>query len=236
MDKFKTITPENQRDCKAIKIVSENTSFYVHPDEFAEKMGVRYLSGLEIARTLPNKFAHILEKYLKRDEGLFQFNKINLNLTRLYGRLVRDGYTNTGLYIKRINLIKGYGVYADKSISRAEMIGEYTGVLKVDFIRNKQFALDYVVEGFVIDPKGAGNITRYVNHDFTPNVRKEFVFIDGMWHVIFVAKSDIESGEQLFHDYGKDYWFEHEHKPLNLRKLVKAELQKTIAYHPFRGV
>ncbi|ODS30858.1 MAG: hypothetical protein SCARUB_04026 [Candidatus Scalindua rubra] len=67
MDKFKIITPENQSDCKAIKIVLENTSFYVHPDEFAEKMGVRYLSGLEIDRTMPNKFAHILEKYLKRD-------------------------------------------------------------------------------------------------------------------------------------------------------------------------
>jgi SET domain-containing protein len=48
------------------------------------------------------------------------------------------------------------------------------------------------------------NYTRYINHDDTPNA---FLVVSSRWKTArFDALRDIKPGEEIFFNYGEDYW------------------------------
>jgi uncharacterized protein len=65
---------------------------------------------------------------------------------------------------------------------------------------------DSLGRSFVIDAT-QGNLTRFINHSFTPNLRPVHVYYAGFYHLIFLAMQRIEKGTQLSYSYGKNYWY-----------------------------
>lgn len=57
-----------------------------------------------------------------------------------------------------------------------------------------------------LDGGSAGNEMRFVNHSFHPNLAVEHAVVDGRWAVFYIADRDIAESEQLFVNYGDEYW------------------------------
>ncbi|HEX2583119.1 MAG TPA: SET domain-containing protein-lysine N-methyltransferase [Chlamydiales bacterium] len=110
----------------------------------------------------------------------------------------------------------GYGLFAEEVIETGNYVGEYTGQVRENDIRRyleplNNYCYEYPVvdsvgRSFVIDAN-QGNLTRFINHSFTPNLRPVHVYYAGFYHLIFLAVQKIEIGTQLLFNYGKNYWY-----------------------------
>lgn len=158
----------------------------------------------------------LLQKAPLAADKEYQENKEHYdNLAKKYKKLIAAGYT-APLVIKWVNSSCGFGVFARKNIKKDSLIGEYTGIVRSHTVNpDSKYAFAYptmVIEGkenddLVIDAADSGNVTRFVNHSTThKNVENSFFYDDSGRHVIFYAGRDIKAGEQLFIDYGPDYW------------------------------
>lgn len=107
----------------------------------------------------------------------------------------------------------GLGLYTLINIKKGDTIGDYTGKIinQKEFdsgkhINNKYIL--YVTKDHYIDaenPKKSG-YTRYINHSSNPNCR--FV-TSNRWKTARVeALRNIKIGEELFLDYGDEYWLD----------------------------
>lgn len=119
----------------------------------------------------------------------------------------------------------GYGLFSEEEIKKGSYVGEYTGIVRRNdrryFEPLNNYCYEYPVpddigRSFVIDAT-EGNLTRFINHSSTPNLKPIHVFYDGFYHLIFIAISHIGKGIQLSYDYGQSYWYIRE-RPLNLEK------------------
>ncbi|MEO0508523.1 MAG: SET domain-containing protein-lysine N-methyltransferase [Verrucomicrobiota bacterium] len=104
----------------------------------------------------------------------------------------------------------GQGLFARTAISEEDTIGYYTGKLmsEKEFHREDRPFNAYVLwvcRTCIIDGEGAGsNYTRFINHSDEPNA---FLVVSTRWKTArFEALRDIEPGEEIFFDYGEDYW------------------------------
>jgi hypothetical protein len=109
----------------------------------------------------------------------------------------------------------GHGLFAEEVIQAGDYVGEYTGLIRENDIRKYLEPLNnYCYEYPVADSKGRnfvidatqGNLTRFINHSFTPNLRPVYAYYEGFYHLIFLALEQIEKGTQLTYSYGKNYW------------------------------
>ena len=68
----------------------------------------------------------------------------------------------------------------------------------------------YMLRGWVIDGSTNNSITSYLNHSKNPNLSTFFTFhfVDGEpeLHLSFKTNQDVEIGEELFIDYGEEFW------------------------------
>ena len=134
---------------------------------------------------------------------------------------IQSGYVSPGLSIKNVSEFVGKGVFAIHAISANSFIGEYQGIsVQIDPVSstsqnttNRNYEYGFSVYGnpivpySIIDAALAGNETRYINHSDVPNVSPLHVTgLDGRVHVVFVTNRDIKPGEQLFINYGSNYW------------------------------
>lgn len=88
----------------------------------------------------------------------------------------------------------GYGLFSSIDIEQGYIIGEYTGVVS----RNRNTPMnglsDYSVfypsndGSFEIDAKEYGNITRFINHSSTPNVKFHTILEHHVPHVLCVSQ------------------------------------------------
>ena len=125
------------------------------------------------------------------------------------------------VHICWISDILGYGLFSRGVLEKGTFVGEYTGpvrqVQKKDPDINaycakyptKLFSKGY----FVIDASEHANEMRFVNHSDTPNLSAVYICDRNLVHTAFIAKKNIQPGEELTIDYGKDFW----------RKRTKAE-------------
>ena len=78
---------------------------------------------------------------------------------------------------------------------------------------------------YIIDSYKCGNETRfincYVNISTEPNVIFKSVNVDGNPRIFLLAKKDIEIGEELLSDYGKNYC-----KKFNIIKIRNIDESK----------
>ncbi len=116
----------------------------------------------------------------------------------------------------------GYGLFAESDLPQGAYVGEYTGIVRRNDLRRylgpmNNYCYNYPIldelgRSFVIDAT-QGNLTRFINHSFTPNLLPIHVYYEGFYHLIFLALKPIEKGTQLTYDYGKNYWYVRD-KPL----------------------
>lgn len=117
--------------------------------------------------------------------------------------------------IRYINENVGYGAFAEEPLKARQYIGEYTGIVREN-LRNYFAPLNnYCYEYPIPDPIGRsyvidatqGNFTRFINHSDSPNLKPLYAFLDGFYHLIFLAMRPIAPGEQLSYAYGSRYWY-----------------------------
>jgi len=118
------------------------------------------------------------------------------------------------IIVKWVDPTFQYGLFADADLEEKAFIGEYAGVMRrIDkkhpdlngycfHYPTKFFSLHYAV----IDALLEGNLMRFINHSDSPNVQPLWLYDKGLLHLVFIANRLIKQGEQLYFNYGKDYW------------------------------
>ncbi len=104
----------------------------------------------------------------------------------------------------------GRGLFARIRIREAETIGYYTGKImdEEEFHRKSRPFNAYILwvcRTHIIDGEGKdSNYTRFINHSDKPNA---FLVVSSRWKTArFEALRTIEPGEEIFFNYGDDYW------------------------------
>jgi SET domain-containing protein len=133
---------------------------------------------------------------------------------RKYGDKIRSSYI-AKVYVKWVNDIVGYGLFAAEDIKRRSFIGEYTGIVAPNTeVHDTSYAWGFSLKKhddepdneLMVDALKAGNEMRFVNHSYSPNVAQEWIAVDGAWHVVFLAKKTIKKDSQILVSYGENYW------------------------------
>ena len=101
----------------------------------------------------------------------------------------------------------GKGVRAKESLYKGQRLGCYMGEIKHNAEPSKdwRFNFAYVLKDFYIDGKDESLIC-YMNHSSKPNVKIIWEKHGDEIHIVFVANQIIDEGEELFIDYGEEYW------------------------------
>jgi SET domain-containing protein len=104
----------------------------------------------------------------------------------------------------------GRGLFAKRRIETEDTIGYYTGEIigeKEFYDPDRPFSayILWVARTHIIVGEGPkANYTRYINHSDTPNA---FLVTSTRWKTArFEALRTIEPGEEIFFNYGEDYW------------------------------
>jgi uncharacterized protein len=98
----------------------------------------------------------------------------------------------------------GLGLFATTPIRKGAFILRYTGpkITNDEADRRENKYLFELNNRWTIDGKARGNVARYINHSCRPNAEVYFV-----GHTIKIrARKNIEIGEELGYDYGKDHF------------------------------
>jgi SET domain-containing protein len=109
------------------------------------------------------------------------------------------------LLVKRSSA--GLGLFAGEAIPKGACIIEYVGrvISEEEKYKSRSKYLFEVNPKKTIDGSARTNLARYLNHSCKPNceinIYKERIF--------FNADKNINSGEELTIDYGKEYWDDH---------------------------
>ena len=137
-----------------------------------------------------------------------------------YQDLLLNGLTAKS-YIKWVDPVKEYGLFASLDLEEKTFIGEYTGVIKQVDKKNpdlnpfcfhypsKFFSYNY----FAIDAKNEGNTLRFINHSDQPNLQPLWLVQKNVAHLVFIANQFIAKDTELTFNYGKDFWINRQPKP-----------------------
>ncbi len=176
-------------------------------EQFQEVMGITFFPHLrfETPKTLEG---------CRRKAARSKLDARQKWLGSYYSPEVRRGFV-PDVTIAWVDEVVGFGVFANRDFPRYAFLGEYTGlVCKQRWFKKikNNYCFDYTfVSGsfnspYLIDAKGQGNHTRFINHSSRPNLESSSVLCDGVMHIILYATQDIAAGTQLAYDYGEDYW------------------------------
>ena len=143
-------------------------------------------------------------------------------LTKKYGQKLEAGL-GAQVSLGWVSESVGWGVFAEHDLPEGDLVGEYAGVVRrateVPPVKDEKghylsdYAWNYPDElpdgtEFEIDAYREGNALRFVNHSFTPNCAVDHTLVGGIFVTFFRTLQLIKAGEQLFVDYGEEYWAE----------------------------
>jgi len=109
----------------------------------------------------------------------------------------------------------GKGVRTRKSLPAGTEIGCYYGniVPSNTISKTNYYSFYYILRGFAIDGSVNQGMMSFMNHAEEPNVSTFFKF---HWiennpeiHLTFFTNKDVEIGEELFINYGEEFWEGH---------------------------
>ena len=122
----------------------------------------------------------------------------------------------------------GKGVRAIKDISKSAKIGCYIGPIIVGNTvdENWKYTYQYVFKNSAVDGSTKESFTSFFNHSDNPNcdVHYELHNVADLEeiHITFFLKRDVKKGEEIFIDYGPDYWIYAE--TLGIKKDIRQTL------------
>lgn len=213
------------------KPISKNLAFYLHKkkvktqsvlvevssqiEEWPIKkleltMEIEYLPHLLFDKEKSLK--HVLKICKKADKQ--EYIDEHMAWWGVYYKELLESHTMGPVYLKHIDPILEWGLFAYKDLSPNTYIGEYTGVI-TKYRHSKHdtngYCFEYSIGGekktpYTIDAKYKGNLTRFINHSSNPNLKQIPVFYDQMMHIVFKTNRAIKKGEELTYNYGYSYW------------------------------
>jgi len=174
--------------------------------------GIRYLKRSEYAVTLTEKQSTKSPYYLEYKEDFDV-------LEEQFGSFIRESYV-APCQVAYLGLDLNYGLYSVEEIPEGAFLAEYTGIVGTARRHRRMkdrlggYSTDYAwtfpVRRFwrplELDGRLQGNETRFINHSFSPNVRMEHCLIDRKWVLFLITERKIQPGEQIFVNYGEEYW------------------------------
>ncbi len=104
----------------------------------------------------------------------------------------------------------GIGVRTVVDIRPETVIGCYLGCIRKTENAPWVYAFEYGLNGYVVDGSDKRSMMSYVNHSNHPNLDIEYMFhiVNGkkQIHIVFKTNNYILAGEELFINYGTEYW------------------------------
>lgn len=207
----------------------------ISPEELQNLTGARYMGSLQLPEEFKTKFqnafndewveslksydARLQRRSLSRRLGSVDFldNLTHAERDQAFGEKIEQGY-KAPVYIKHINDVVGYGLFANEDIPRGNMIVEYTGTLMKDENPDNQPYATSVSARFPklsLDAEREGNESRFVNHSYKDdhaNAELVTVVHNGLPRNIFVSlggrdqETGIAKDQQILWDYGYGFW------------------------------
>lgn len=134
--------------------------------------------------------------------------------------------TNAQFRLKVGRGINGLGLFALEAIPKGKRIIEYVGRVLSDEPEEEapnNLYIFSITPKLDIDGSPRWNTARYINHSCTPNAESE----TKKGHVWIKSKRKILPGEEIFYDYGKEYWKEYiKTKGCRCTKCIKRKVVK----------
>lgn len=160
-----------------------------------------------------------LQKKIKKDFPLSYFYK----KAHWYGSYYRRDIVMPScsfFYIRWIDSKFGFGLFARQALPKGFAIGPYLGLLRARSMWQSSNLNSYcfsfplqrswihqIFHGtWTVDALGEGNLTRFINHSFHPNCKSIPAFLNGWLYILIHTTRSIAKDEQIFYNYGPDYW------------------------------
>jgi hypothetical protein len=148
--------------------------------------------------------------YILRSHYLAEENYI---WGHLYKNPIQRGMV-ADVYIRWIDDMLGYGLFAAEDLHPGAFVGEYTGVVRRLYKGHPDpnaYCLHYPTKFwswkyFAVDALHEGNLMRFINHSDDPNLKPLCTVENGLLRQVFVMKRAAKADTQLTFDYGVDYW------------------------------
>jgi uncharacterized protein len=165
-----------------------------------------------------NAFETPADRQEIREKGIVQRknNEVSVESQELGTKFIRkiEAEYIPHVSIRWIDESIGYGLFAEEDLEAGCYVGEYTGIVRKNgkkyFEPLNNYCYEYPVpdeigRSYVIDAI-QGNLTRFINHSFHPNLKPIHAFYEDFYHLIFLAIHRIEKNSQLSYNYGQNYW------------------------------
>lgn len=194
----------------------------------------RNIQECEVANSLSNN-RFVSECGIDFDYFLSKSPESAKNVVNIPNRLAENQESKTAIVYKNDQV--GYGVIATDDIKKDSFIVPYLGKI-VSQTRKEVLGNDYAFNlfpeetegGLVIDAKEAGNISRFMNHSYTPNA----VMVNGRhgnkvlpW---LRALTKISAGEEICWNYGSGYWLGKGITPIPDKEIMIYQSEKSYVY------
>ena len=162
-----------------------------------------------LANCLRNKKCYPKSIYSILDSDFFEHEKSNLVFIPQ-----KECSENLTIFCEKIltNNI-GFGIFAKQNLQPNEYLGCYLGTLeenpKMHLAKSfKEISYNFSspFSGYCVNGLKNGNYTAFFNHSDYPNVSTKVIVHESEIHTAFFTKKYIKKGEQLFIDYGDEYW------------------------------
>ena len=208
---------KKQKMDKAILIMREDKVEKITPEDFYKIFEVEYLP------TLFFNDLKILKKVIRRCQRQIKHGYIaekEIWLGTYFEENIKN-YILPPVYIKWIDERKGYGLFSLVDLKKDTFIGEYTGHVrkyKKPKDNKNSYCFEYQIgepskSHFTIDAKYMGNVVRFINHSYTPNLTTFAAYSGQVMHIIMKTSQPIKKNTEFTYDYGIKYWKKRE-KPL----------------------
>ncbi|KAI6143468.1 hypothetical protein BKA82DRAFT_4186253 [Pisolithus tinctorius] len=115
----------------------------------------------------------------------------------------------------------GLGAFAAEGMAVDAFLGTYVGHIlsnnaaestsEILAHNGRNYLFEFSADAEIFDAAQVGNLTRYLNHQGNgmDNVDASSMLVNGEHQIGFFTKRSVNAGEEMFLDYGQNYWIHH---------------------------
>lgn len=196
-------------DCPVILIHKDGKIFPIALSKLQDITGAVYMPSLDFV-DFPT-----LRKITKTTTNMQKKGSFDRQVLWLSAYFQKDILSNRipDVSLRWINEEVGWGVFTEREFDAMEFIAEYSGIVRKRRKHDSKnaYCFEYPLDPckrspLIVDAMDQGGISRYINHDFQPNLMAAFTHIDGINHIVLYTLTKIGKNRQLYYNYGLDYW------------------------------